>query len=169
VYGRATLAVNQDNEVFIGNYGKDPVPSEGQWRLLVQGPALLEGGALTPEATGRAGLPLVAAGRVGERFLVLATEPRGDRAVLARALRLAGVREALLLGDRGTSETGRMRLYFQRGSKTLMTSDEREALEAPVTTVGAGSALVFTTGSAPSFAEFVPTFKPIPGVAARRN
>ena len=169
VHGRATLAVNQDNEVFVGKYGPNPVPSDGQWRLLVQGPALLEDGVLAPGAKGRSGLPLVAVGRVGDRFLVLATEPRGDRAVLARALLLAGAKEALLLGDRGTSETGRTRLYFQRGAKTLMTSDEREALEPSRTNIGAGSALVFTAGSARSFAEFVPTFKPILELKPPRN
>ncbi len=169
VPGRTTFAVSREDDVFIGRYGEAAVPLDGQWRLLVQGPALVEKGVPTVEAKGRAGLPLVGAGRVGDRFLVLATEPRGDRAALARALILAGADEALLLGERGTSETGRTRLYFDRGAKTLMASDEREALVSPNRRIGAGSAMLFTGRRAPSFAGYAPTFQTLGVQAADRN
>ena len=169
VPGRTTFAVSRNDEVFVGRYGDGDLPLDGQWRLLVQGPALVEGGKPTADAVGREGLPLVAAGRYGDRFLVMVTEPRGDRAALARALIVAGVEDAVLLGERGTSETGRTRLYFERGSKTLMASDERSALAAPNKRIGAGSALLFTGRRAPSFAAFAPTFQTLGVSAPARN
>jgi len=169
VPGRTTFAVTKNDDVVIGRYGVGDVPLDGQWRLLVQGPALVENGAVTAEAVGQANLPLVAAGRVEGRFLVLASDPRGDRAALARALLLAGAKDALLLGERGTSETGVTRLYFERGSKSVMSSDDRQALTTPNKRVGAGSALLFTGRRAPSFTAFVPTFQTMDSGSSDRN
>lgn len=161
--GEMTLAVDGAGAVAVGRYG-EAIPIGRRWAELVQGPALVAGGRIVaegvdpgasriPDATAQpsaalavsgAPMPAAGAGIRADGRLVLAASIDGDRPALAAALHAAGALDALLLGERGTVDTGTMRLYFARGDDLQMTTGPTGALRPARLAAGAGSALVFT-------------------------
>lgn len=159
--GLMTFAATEAGDARIGRFG-DEVPVDGAWRVLVQGPALLADGAPAEGSADRGTMPIAGLGRRADGRLVFGADLDGDRAALAAALRLAGAIDALLLGERGTADTGAHRLYFARGDRLWTARPPTGALEPARLAAGAGSALVFTGRRPPPSARILPTFAPSP-------
>lgn len=155
--GVMTLAVDADGDIALGRY-RDGVDADTRWIDLLQGPALLTGGRIAEGAVGRTAAPLAAAGRRPDGRLVLTMSADGDRRAMAEALRIAGATDALLLGERGTVDTGAMRVYFAHGDALRMTVGPTGALRPARLAAGAPSALVFTGRRPPPSARVLPTF-----------
>ncbi len=155
--GVMTLAADVDGALHIGRYGAG-LPVDGRWTDLIQGPALLAGGALAEGAEVRGTAPISALGIRADGRVVHVSEPTGDRAAAARALQLAGALDGLLLGERGTVDTGSHRLYFARGERLWMARAPTGALRPARLAAGAGTALVFTGRPPPPAARVLDTF-----------
>ena len=156
--GAWTLAVDEQGATRIGRLG-EALPLQTEWVHLVQGPALLEDARLTRAAQGKAGLPLVAAGQTAAGGLLFATVSDGDRASLAEALRLAGVRDAVLLGEQGTAETGVARFFQARGNQLLGTDGVTDIFRPTELATGAGTSLVLVARTPAPRARIVETFR----------
>ena len=109
--GVFTMVVDADGELSIGRYGDAPLDADVRWSVLLQGAALVENGLIADGASGIAGRPLVGLGQTGRGCLVFAVSQNGHHAAMASALQSVGVRDALLLGEVGTAQTGLARFY----------------------------------------------------------
>ncbi len=78
---------------------------------------------------------------------------------IAVALRIAGVADAVLLGEQGTASTGLMRFFRARGNTLFGTDGITNVLRPVELAQGAGSALVLVPRSPPPGAHLVDTFK----------
>lgn len=159
--GEMTLAIDDTGAASLGAYG-EAVARETDWAHLVQGPALIEDGRATPAAEGRTGMPLAAAARTPRGDLVFASVTDGDRAALAKALALTGARDAVLLGERGTAETGMVRFFRARGTSLLGTDGVTDVFRPVELSLGAGSALVLVPRTPSPRARIVDTFRADP-------
>ncbi len=159
--GEMTLAVDDAGTGWLGRYG-EAVSRETEWAHLIQGPTLIENGRTMPAARGRTGLPLVAVGRTPRGDLLFASVADGDRGALAKALALAGTRNALLLGESGTAETGLVRFFRARGNSLLGTDGVTDIFRPTDLSLGAGTALVVVPRTPAPRARIVDTFRPEP-------
>lgn len=155
--GLMTLAVDEAGELRFGRFGDELSPA-GRWSDLVQGPALLVDGDIAEGALGRGTTPISGLGRRADGRWIHASAVDGDRRATARALKLAGAVDALLLGERGTAVTGSHRIYFARGERLWVARPPTGALHPARLAVGAGTALVFTGRRPPPAARILHTF-----------
>ncbi len=162
--GIASFAVDDAGAAWIGRLGEGALSALDGWSVVVQGPALIEDGRTAEGARGRSGMPAVGLGRTPTGALVLASAPDGDRAALARALTLAGARDALLLGEQGTATTGTLRRFIRRGDRFFMVDGPAGVPKPAVFAAGAGSALVWTARRAEAGARVLETFGRAPAV-----
>ncbi len=157
--GLMTLVVDAGGNTRVGRYGTEPVESTVRWSTLLQGPSVLRGGQPSDAASGVSGVPLVAFGLVESGLLAFAVSETGSRPALASSLQMLGVKDALLLGEQGTVDTGDARYYFEKEGDLVMTVGGRETLSAAKITPGAASALVFTARAPLPSSDAVDTFR----------
>jgi hypothetical protein len=155
-----TFVVGAGGDTLVGAYGAQPVESTVRWSTLLQGPSLVLNGVSGDAAHGRSGVPLVGFGLIDEGLLAFAVSEEGDRPALASALKTLGVRDALLLGEQGSADTGATRFFFERSGDLVMATGGVGALSAASAAPGAASALVFTARVPLPATEVVQTFVP---------
>ena len=156
--GLMTLAVDAEGSIRIGRFGSSILPRSIRWSTLVQGPTLVTGGKIAVDARGVTGVPAVGAGINSKGLLAIAVSEEGDRQAIAEALIKSQVTEGVLLGERGTVDTGRVRVYQKAGSDLLMSEGFRPKLKKAEMTPGASSVIHWTDKRAGHSAKAVATF-----------
>jgi hypothetical protein len=147
--GAMTLWAAADGAVTLARW------HEGAPRWAAQGLALVEEGQVAPGARGRRPGRAVGVGQDARGRWLIAASARGDRALLAAAMRAAGAQRALLLGHDQQPSTGLIRVDTGR---TWL-----DPQRVPAAALPAGApALVFTAQRGPGNAATVRTFESAP-------
>ncbi|MEE2645020.1 MAG: hypothetical protein VYD19_08810 [Myxococcota bacterium] len=156
--GALSFAVDQQGRAYLGAWGVQPLTAARRWVDVIQGRPLLSAGQYLPppktsegerddavEIQQPRGVHVgLGAGR-RQRWL-FATADGGGPKNIACALQLAGVREAMLLTDRGTAETGRARFFFKSQGPSYFHRLPDYSLES--TRLGSPQSALLTIGSA---------------------
>ena len=161
--GAMTMVVDANGEATVGRFGEGQVDARIRWSALIQGPALLENRRIADGAQGVTGKPTVGLGTTKDGLLVMVVSAIGERRALAMSLKRMKVDNGLVLGEVGTVDTGRLRLFFERQkapgqSELFMLDGLRPSLLPAQTRPGAGSALYLTARRPKPSARVLSTF-----------
>lgn len=126
--GALSLVADGRGTLRFGTYGSRNVPDTVRWFTLIQGPPLVIGGeAVGQNLANSSGVPSVAVGLSKDVVFFIVSED-GNRASLATTAKLLELKDLMLLGERGTSETGILHRYFSQKEKLYSTDSLTDRL-----------------------------------------
>ncbi len=143
--GALSLVADGRGTMRFGVYGSREVPDTVRWFTLIQGPPLLlDGQALGQGLASTTGVPMVAVGLKHDvAYFILSDD--GNRDALVKAAGYIGLTDLMVLGERGTTDTGQVRRYFSNKGK-LYSADKSGTRLRPFQAARAFDTAILFTG-----------------------
>lgn len=165
ILGEMTWAVDEQGRSFISRWGKGRLSEGYPWRDVIQGLALVEDKKISLNLPVSKEVMITAMGVTENHDIIFASSTQGDYKALAKALKLAGAVQALVLNHDASTKTGQAQFFYRYQGRTFYNQKPDFALKPAhlqsykSALIGIGDAFIITPKKSDLRARFVESFK----------